>query len=131
VHFLGMPKLAFVAPVTLVYTLAIAILMVSRLPVFSGKKLGTRVPREMVLPVFVVVVLFVALLISYPWEVLTIGTLLYLGALPFGWVSYRRLEREAATGVTGAAPTPAPPTGVTSAAPPPGEGRDERPVRLN
>src|SRR5215475_12816383 len=71
VHFLGMPRLAFVAPVTFVYTLAIAFLMVSRLPVISGKKLGTRVPTEMVLPVFVVVVLFFALLISYPWEVLT------------------------------------------------------------
>jgi CDP-diacylglycerol--serine O-phosphatidyltransferase len=134
VHFLGVPKLAFVAPVTLVYTLAIAMLMVSRLPVFSGKKIGTRVPREMVLPVFVVVVLLVALLISYPWPMLTIGTLLYLGALPFGWASYRRLEREAATGVASGAPapTPAPPAGsVTTAPPPPGEGRDERPARLN
>src|SRR6187401_124969 len=33
VYFLGMPRVAFVAPVTLVYTLAIAFLMVSRLPV--------------------------------------------------------------------------------------------------
>src|SRR5262245_46611703 len=33
VYFLGMPRFAFVAPVTLVYTLAIAFLMVSRLPV--------------------------------------------------------------------------------------------------
>src|SRR5215475_8530080 len=94
VHFLGMPRLAFVAPVTFVYTLAIAFLMVSRLPVISGKKLGTRVPTEMVLPVFVVVVLFFALLISYPWEVLTIGTLCYLAALPFGWISYRDHERK-------------------------------------
>ena len=56
---------------TFFYTLAIALLMVSRLPVFSGKRVGKRVPPEMVLPVFVVVVLFFALLISYPWEVLT------------------------------------------------------------
>ena len=45
--------------------------MVSRLPVFSGKRVGKRVPPEMVLPVFVVVVLFFALLITYPWWVLT------------------------------------------------------------
>ena len=45
------------------------------LPVWSGKLLGTRVPRDLVLPVFVLVVLFVALLLSYPWEVLTLGTL--------------------------------------------------------
>ena len=74
VYFLGMPRLAFVAPVTFVYTLAIAFLMVSRLPVFSGKRVGKRVAPEMVLPVFVAVVLFFALLISYPWSVLTIGT---------------------------------------------------------
>src|SRR3984893_17338843 len=89
-YFLGIPNFA---PLTLVYTLAIALLMVSRLPVFSGKRVGTRVPREMVLPVFVVVVLFVALLISYPWIILTLGTVLYLGCLPLSWLSYRRLEQ--------------------------------------
>src|SRR5712672_2873641 len=47
--------------VTLMYTLAIAALMVSRLPVLSGKQIGTRVPPEMVLPVIVVVVLLIAL----------------------------------------------------------------------
>jgi CDP-diacylglycerol--serine O-phosphatidyltransferase len=94
VYFLGMPRLAFVAPVTLVYTLAIAFLMVSRLPVFSGKRVGKRVAPEMVLPVFVAVVLFFALLVSYPWIVLTIGTVLYLASLPVGWLSYRRHERK-------------------------------------
>src|ERR1700685_2986640 len=52
IQFLGLPKLAVIAPVTLVYTLAIAFLMVSKLPVYSGKKLGTRVAPDMVLPVF-------------------------------------------------------------------------------
>ena len=64
------------ATLTLLYTLAIALLMVSRLPVFSGKRVGKRVPPEMVLPVFVLVVLFFALLIAYPWEVLTSARLL-------------------------------------------------------
>jgi len=104
---------------------------VSRLPVYSGKRLGTRVPRELVLPVFVVVVLFVALLISYPWPVLTLGTLAYLACLPLGWLSYRRLERAA-----GHPPDPPPPD-----EPPPPERtgpptrRDrsdrDRPARLN
>src|SRR6476661_4431959 len=56
VYFLGMPRVVFVAPVALVYTLTIAFLMVSRLPVFSGKRVGKRVAPEMVLPVFVAVV---------------------------------------------------------------------------
>src|SRR5205085_5057274 len=92
-RLLGAPEWA---PITFLYTLLIALLMVSRLPVFSGKRLGTRVPREMVLPVFVVVVLFVALLLSYPWIVLTLGTLMYLACLPVGLWSYRRYERNAA-----------------------------------
>jgi CDP-diacylglycerol--serine O-phosphatidyltransferase len=93
VHFLGLPRLSFIPPVTLAYTLAIAFLMVSRLPFYSGKKLGTRVPPDLVLPVFIGVVLFFALLISYPFEVLTIGTALYLISLPWGPVSYRRHVR--------------------------------------
>ena len=93
VYFLGMPRLFFIAPLTLVYTLAIAFLMVSRLPVISGKRVGKRIAPEMVLPVFVAVVLFFALLISYPWIVLTIGTVCYLASLPLGFISYRRHER--------------------------------------
>ena len=104
VYFLGMPRLAFVAPVTLLYTLAIAFLMVSRLPVLSGKRVGKRIAPEMVLPVFVGVVLFFALLISYPWPVLTIGTVIYLASLPFGLLSYREYQRkDAAAGVHSAA----------------------------
>jgi CDP-diacylglycerol---serine O-phosphatidyltransferase len=83
------------ATLTLVYTLAIAALMVSRIPVLSGKKVGKRVSPEIVLPIFVVTVIFLALLVSYPWEVLSIGTLLYLAALPLGWLSYRNQARKA------------------------------------
>ena len=124
-YFLGVPQLAVI---TFLYTLLIALLMVSRLPVFSGKRLGTRVPREMVLPVFVVVVLFVALLLSYPWVVLALGTLIYLACLPLGYGSYRNMERGMA-GISGEQPRgegeSAPP--VQSKPSPP----DERPVRLN
>jgi CDP-diacylglycerol--serine O-phosphatidyltransferase len=67
--------------------------MVSRLPVFSGKKVGKRVPPDVLLPVFVGVVLVFALLIAYPWPVLTIGAIVYLASLPFGWISYRDYVR--------------------------------------
>jgi CDP-diacylglycerol--serine O-phosphatidyltransferase len=94
--FLGLPHSAFLTWLTLVYTLVIASLMVSRLPVFSGKRVGTRVPPEMVPPLIVVVVLSIALLIAYPWVVLTAGTLAYLACLPFGYLSYRNYERRSA-----------------------------------
>jgi CDP-diacylglycerol--serine O-phosphatidyltransferase len=123
--FLGVPKLPLV---TLLFTLAIALLMVSQLPVFSGKKWGTRVPREMVLPIFVVVVLFVGLLIGYPWQVLTVGVLAYLALLPFGWMSYRSHERQSAAAPAEpvAAETP-----VLTGAAPPAPPEEDRPVRLN
>jgi CDP-diacylglycerol--serine O-phosphatidyltransferase len=126
VNLLGAPKVAATMPATLVYTLAIAFLMVSRLPVFSGKRVGKRVPPEMVLPVFVVVVLFFALLIAYPWEVLTVGTVLYLASLPFGWLAYRDYERKHAETTVEAAEA-----SEQSLPPPAQDNDDERPARLN
>ena len=89
----GLPQLP--ATVTAIYTLLIGFLMVSRLPVFSGKTVGGKVEREMVLPVVVLVVLFIAVLVSYPWHLLSGGSLLYLACLPLGWMSYREHERKA------------------------------------
>jgi CDP-diacylglycerol--serine O-phosphatidyltransferase len=128
---LGMPTGLVVVWITFFYTLLIALLMVSRLPVFSGKRVGKRVPPEMVLPVFVVVVLFFALLISYPWEVLSAGTLAYLACLPLGWWSYREYQRkDAAAAAAGSSAGEA-----AAGAPLPGasgfSGDDERPARLN
>jgi CDP-diacylglycerol--serine O-phosphatidyltransferase len=134
--FLGLPRVGWFVSITLVYTLAIAFIMVSRVPVFSGKKLGRRVPMEMVLPVFILVVLVVALLISYPWEVLTVGTLLYLASLPLGVASYRRMARDAAAAAAGhqaslaAEQTAAEPSQPGPASPPPA-APVERPPRLN
>lgn len=123
--------------VTAFYTLLIAFLMVSRLPVFSGKMVGTRVAPEMVLPVFVLVVLFIAILISYPWHLLSGGSLLYLLSLPFGWWSYREQERRYAQ----ASAASAVPAGTSEADTPYGasgaerseteRSDDGRPSRLN
>ena len=87
VQLLGGPHITPV--VALLYTLTIAFLMVSQLPVFSGKRGGKRVPPEMVLPVFVCVGLVFALLISYPWWVLLFGLVCFFACLLFGWVSYK------------------------------------------
>ena len=129
--FLGLPRSQFVTWAMLVYTLAIAVLMVSRLPVFSGKRVGTRVPPEMVGPAVILVVLCVALLIAYPWILLTAGTLAYLASLPFGWMSYRRYERRSReskaemASPSNASPAPRAATVIHSA------GTEDRPSRLN
>src|SRR6478609_3256554 len=124
---LGVSDGLITAWLTFFYTLAIALLMVSRLPVFSGKRVGKRVPPEMVLPVFVLVVLFIALLVSYPWQVLALGTLAYLACLPLGLWSYRNYRRKdaEAAAAAGAAAEPFAP------APPPADADSERPTRLN
>jgi CDP-diacylglycerol---serine O-phosphatidyltransferase len=127
--FLTIPKPP--AVLTAFYTLLIAFLMVSRLPVFSGKTVRMRVPREMVAPVFVSVIFFIALLVGYPWHVLSACTVLYLLSLPVGWKSYRDHERRAATqaampaGVAPASPTA--PFATPASAP----DHDDRPTRLN
>jgi CDP-diacylglycerol---serine O-phosphatidyltransferase len=133
VHFLGVPRLVFVAPVMLIYTLAIAFLMVSRLPVFSGKRVGKRVPPEMVLPLCVCVVLGFALLIAYPWVVLTAGTVAYLASLPFGFMAYRKHQRaDAAAAQTAPAEAAKAASPPASAVEPPQPSPDpERPARLN
>ena len=87
-----------VAVVVAVYTVVIGLLMVSRLPTFSGKKLGLRIRRDLVLPLFVVAVLLVALSVSYPFEMLTLASVGYLVSLPFGWRAWQKNVRaDAAT----------------------------------
>ncbi|HEV2157596.1 phosphatidylcholine/phosphatidylserine synthase [Bradyrhizobium sp.] len=119
------------AAVTAAYTLLIAFLMVSRLPVFSGKTKRMRVPPELVLPAFVAVVVFIALLIAYPWHVLSIGTVLYLLCLPLGYKSYQDQARAmAATEPSGEVSSPpSAPTLANLSEPPHDE--DDRPGRLH
>jgi CDP-diacylglycerol--serine O-phosphatidyltransferase len=125
IDLLGGPKAN--PTLTLVYTLAIAFLMVSQLPVFSGKRVGKRVNPDMVLPVFVLVVLFFALLIAYPWWVLSIGTVLYLACLPLGWHSYRQYARKDAKAAAAQAATA---SGEQSdAVPPEPSAQSEQPTR--
>ena len=126
--FIGAPQLP--APITAVFTLSIAFLMVSRLPVFSGKMIGGKIAPDMVLPVVVLVVLFIAVLISYPWQLLTGGSLMYLLSLPIGWMSYRAHERRAREAAAASEPDHASPTAPDFNVPvDPVEA--DRPPRLN
>lgn len=89
----GLPNLLSPPLVATAYTILIALLMVSKVPVFSGKKLGARVPRERVLPLFVAAIAFVALLFSYPWEVLAVGSVAYLVSLPIIAMQARKMAQ--------------------------------------
>jgi CDP-diacylglycerol--serine O-phosphatidyltransferase len=75
-----------------VYLVLIGILMVSRIPTFSGKNF-TRIPREYVLPILVLLALGVLSLISFPWESLLVMSIVYLALIPFSILAYRRRKR--------------------------------------
>jgi CDP-diacylglycerol--serine O-phosphatidyltransferase len=127
--FLGVLNLP--ATATAAYTLLIAFLMVSRLPVYSGKSVRMRVPPELVLPVFVCVIFFIALLIGYPWHILSAGSILYLVSLPMGWKSYREQKR-AYEAANAPAPAAAPqPSAPSMASPVVEASKDDRPERLH
>lgn len=91
---MGVPGVHSFTPLILVYTLGIALLMVSFVPTYSGKLFGQRVAREYVLPVFVLGALFVAVLLTYPYKTMAIGTVMYLAVIPLSFMSYRRREAE-------------------------------------
>jgi CDP-diacylglycerol--serine O-phosphatidyltransferase len=81
------------AAVEAAYILFIAFMMVSRIPTYAGKTFGSRVPREWVLPLFVIVIAVVALLVTYTFQFLVATTLIYLLLIPIGFRRYRALER--------------------------------------
>ena len=79
------------------FVVLIAILMVSRVPTFSGKTM-TRVPREAVLPLLGAMALGVLFLISYPWESLAVISAIYFILIPVSVLSYRKRKRGQAAG---------------------------------
>ena len=87
--------LAFVASG---FTIVVAFLLVSRLPVYSGKKIKVR--RDRVLPVILATVLLLLLLFTYPWQTLSAAVIAYLVFLPLSARAYARRARieEAKTG---------------------------------
>ena len=76
------------------YIAAVAILMVSRIPTFSFKRL--RIRGDLVLPALVFVCLFAAVLTVYPWGAISSIGIFYLACLPFSIRSAFRLKAEAA-----------------------------------
>jgi CDP-diacylglycerol--serine O-phosphatidyltransferase len=81
----------------LAYTLLVAFLMVSTIPTYSGKLLGERISREWVMPLFVLAGALVALLVTYPYATLSIGTLLYLALIPLSVRRYQTHLQETET----------------------------------
>lgn len=93
-HAIGLPVQEYGAPFVGLYILFIAFLTISRIPCYAGKTLGARIPRDMVLPIFVAVVVIAGLLFAYTFEMLTLVVVAYLALIPLSVARYRKLERE-------------------------------------
>jgi CDP-diacylglycerol---serine O-phosphatidyltransferase len=78
----------FVAP----YIVLVAVLMVSRVPTFSGKSV-TRIEREWVIPALAAAALAAISLVSYPWESLMVLAVIYAALIPVSIRSNLRLRR--------------------------------------
>ncbi|MEX6505040.1 phosphatidylcholine/phosphatidylserine synthase [Jiella sp. M17.18] len=84
----GLPEIT--AGVTSVYLVLVGLLMASRLPTWSGKGIGIRVPRDTAIPIIMALVLYVAVLLSFFWVTLTFTMIAYLVSIVFSVRAFRR-----------------------------------------
>ena len=95
---LGMERDSWVTGFTILYVLFIGFLMVSSIPTWSGKRAGQRISQKLVLPVMIGLMLFVFVLFSFPWITLTVGTVVYILAIPFSYRDFiKRSSHSAAS----------------------------------
>ena len=88
----GIPKSWLVLPVLSIYAVAIAALMASRLPTFSGKLAGRRIAPDYIAPVVALGVVLVATLVTYPYLSVTLGCIAYLSLIPMSVKRYKEAK---------------------------------------
>ena len=98
---LAVPNVRAVVPLEIAYVLVVALLMASRIPHFSGKRIG-RVPREYVIVVLFGVVACMLLLAIFPMEMLIGLTFVYLATIPFAMRRFNVYATEDAARLAGA-----------------------------
>lgn len=95
-HFIGIPGISSLSPLIAIYVLGVAFLMVSQLPTFSGKRMGLRIRRDMVLPVLLAIGLSAAVILSYPWYSFAGLCVMYLASVPVAAARYRHHKHRTA-----------------------------------
>ena len=71
------------------HAMVVAFLMVSQIPTFSGKRMGMRIRRDMVLPILLLVGMCAAIILSYPWYAFTGLAMIYMASIPAAIMRYR------------------------------------------
>lgn len=99
--FLGVDVGGIVSYAVSLYTVIVALLLTSRLAVWSGKG-ETSMPRDWVVPIIFGLLVYVLLLSSFPWVMCALTAVAYWAFLPFSARMYAKretLEAEKATRV--------------------------------
>lgn len=86
--FMGLEQSKPLAYAGAIYAILVAFLLVSRLPIYSGKK--WRVGRDNAIPLLLVAATFVLFLATYTWETLSLLTLAYLVFVPLSARAYSK-----------------------------------------
>ncbi len=103
---LGLPQDPFYVRFEIAYVLLVAFLMASRIPHFSGKKIG-RVPRDWFVPVLLGAIAVLLLIFTYPAQMLIVLSLAYLGLIPLSvhrYLAYQRADQLAEEAKTASSP---------------------------
>lgn len=105
---LATPGFRLPVSVEIAFVIGVAFLMASRIPHFSGKKIG-RIPREYFIVILFGVAAALVLLATFPMEMMVALSLSYLASVPFAVRKYRRFERtDAASRAKLVGPQPVP-----------------------
>ncbi|MBN9034663.1 MAG: CDP-diacylglycerol--serine O-phosphatidyltransferase [Rhizobiales bacterium] len=91
--FIGVPLGLPAAYAATAYTVAVALLLISRIRVYSGKGPRKNIRRDVVPPAILLVVLYVLLFFNYTWYTLAISSVLYLLLLPVSMRAYAARHR--------------------------------------
>jgi len=110
------------------YASAIAALLVSTIPTYSGKLAGERISREYVAPVLAAAALLVGLLATYPYMTLSAMTLIYLAMIPWSRARFQALSRKWAASQPDVATTDVAQTEDIKPSPSPEQGNDSAQV---
>lgn len=90
--FIGLDLSGGLAYAVSIYTIIVALLLTSRLAVWSGKG-ETSMRRDWVVPIMFAVLIYILLLISYPWIICTLTGVAYWAFLPFSANMYAKREK--------------------------------------
>lgn len=91
--FMGAEWLLSIPVLIAVYTGLVGLLMVSRVPTYSFKRI--RVRGDFILPLLIIVALVAAMFATNPWESLLVIAIAYAALMPISYLNFnRRLAKE-------------------------------------